>query len=141
MFETCCGFIKFYLLRSVAVCAVLLSALSYAHMALAGTPDMQISAPPPAVIVDPADVLWNQIDNIADADITSQDFIEGSFDIYDTRAADDFLVPDGVSWSVRTVRVIGMFDATPDPPDSLDVLFYRDDDGLPGSVIRSCRFE
>ena len=100
MFETCCGFIKFYLLRSVVVCAVLLSALSYSHMAMAGTPDMQISAPPPAVIVDPEEVLWNQLDNIADADITSQDFMEGSFDIYDTRADDDFLVPDGVSWSV-----------------------------------------
>jgi hypothetical protein len=141
MFETCRGSIKYYLLRSFAVCAVLLSALSYTHMALAVSPDMQISAPPPAVIIDPEDVLWDQTDNIADMDITSQDFIESAFDIYDTRAADDFLVPDGVYWSVRTVRVIGMFDMTVDPPDSLDVLFYRDDDGLPGSVIGTCRFE
>jgi len=131
-----CNFVVYSCVFLVLVTLAIFSSKSYA-----GIPDMQISAPPPADIIVPDDILWDQTDNIADADITSQDFIEGNFDIYDTRAADDFLVPDGVSWSVRTVRVIGMFDVTPDPPDSLDVLFYRDVDGLPGPVIGTCRFE
>lgn len=134
---------KINLLKSFSILSAILAALTYSHVALAIGPDMQLSAPPPAVIIEPEDVLWDQTADVSDTDITSQDFIDGGgvFDIYDTRAADDFLVPDGFRWSIRTVRVLGMFDTTPDPPQSLDVLFYWDDDGLPGEVIESCRFE
>jgi len=87
-------------------------------------------------------VLWDQSDNSSDADIVSQDFIDdGVFDVFDARAADDFLVPDGFLWSVETVKVFGTFDKdVPDVVQSLDVVFFADEGGFPGKLVRGCSY-
>jgi hypothetical protein len=98
---------------------------------------------PPAVSVPP-DTLWDQSDNISTSDITSQDFTDGggSLNQFDSRAADDFLVPDGFFWVIDTVRVFGVFDdSTPEIVDTIDVDFYVDDEGLPGRLVSECVFD
>jgi hypothetical protein len=98
---------------------------------------------PPAVSVPP-NTLWDQSDNISSSDIASQDFTDGggSFDRYDSRAADDFQVPEGFFWVIDTVRVFGVFDDnTPEIIDTLDVDFYIDNDGVPGHLVADCVYD
>lgn len=86
-------------------------------------------------------VLWDQSDNKSDTDIVSQDFIDLIFDTFDSRAGDDFLVPEGFGWSVESVKVFGTFDgAAPDTIQSLDVVFYRDEAELPGAIVSDCNY-
>ena len=87
------------------------------------------------------DVLWDQTDNASDSDIVSMDFIDVIFDTFDARAADDFLVPEGLQWSVETVKVFGTFDGSiPDAIQSLDVVFFTDEGGFPGEIVNGCNF-
>ncbi|HSC35055.1 MAG TPA: IPTL-CTERM sorting domain-containing protein [Thermodesulfobacteriota bacterium] len=103
---------------------------------------MENTDTPPAVSV-PTDTLWDQSDNISSSDISSQDFTDGGgLDQFDSRAADDFLVPEGFFWIIDTVRVFGAFDDTPpDLIDSVDVDFYVDRDGLPGQLVAQCIYD
>lgn len=88
-------------------------------------------------------MLWDQSDNPSDTHVVSQDFVDGvPFDQFDTRAADDFLVPDGFLWLIDTVKVFGTFDgAAPNNLQSLDVDFYKDEGGLPGDLVPTCVFD
>ncbi len=97
----------------------------------------------PPVVSVPPDTLWDQTANISSADISSQDFTDGGgLDQFDSRAADDFLVPQGFFWVIDTVRVFGAFDDnTPEIIDTVDVDFYVDRDGLPGHMITDCAFD
>ncbi|HVY55806.1 MAG TPA: hypothetical protein VHC46_08635, partial [Thermodesulfobacteriota bacterium] len=104
---------------------------------------MEDNGTPPAVSAPP-DVLWDQTAGISSADISSQDFTDGGgqLDHYDTRAADDFLVPDGFYWIIDDIRAFGAFDdTTPDLIDSLDIYFFEDRDGLPGVEIKKCVYK
>lgn len=103
---------------------------------------MQDTDTPPAVSVPP-DALWDQSDNISSSDISSQDFTDGGgLDQFDSRAADDFLVPEGFFWVIDTVRVFGAFDDnTPEIIDTVDVDFYVDRDGLPGHLVTECVYD
>lgn len=96
----------------------------------------------PPVVSVPPDTLWDQTANISSANISSQDFTDGAgFDQFDSRAADDFLVPGGLFWIIDKVRVFGAFDdATPDLVDSLSVFFFTDGGGLPGSLVPGCTY-
>ncbi|MFI5322704.1 MAG: hypothetical protein ACHQ6U_04050 [Thermodesulfobacteriota bacterium] len=88
--------------------------------------------------------MWDQGNNISDADISSQDFIDGAgaFDIYDSRAADDFLVPEDVFLRVRTFITYGAFDdIEPNLVQSLDIVFLSDRGGLPGDEIPECVYK
>jgi hypothetical protein len=98
---------------------------------------------PPAVSA-PSDVLWDQTAGISSTDISSQDFTDsgGSLDHFDTRAADDFLVPDGFFWVIRTIYAFGAFDDNPpDIIDSLNIYFFADKDGLPGNEVARCVYK
>lgn len=88
------------------------------------------------------DLLWDQSDDPSDTDIVSQDFIDGApFDVFDTRAADDFLIPEGLLWLIKSVKVFGTFEgAAPDTIQSLDVVFYEDEEGFPGAIVERCNF-
>ncbi len=110
---------------------------------LAVSPLMEDIDTPPAVSVPP-DVLWDQTAGISSADISSQDFRDGggSFDHFDTRAADDFRVPEGFFWVIDNIRAFGAFDdTTPDLIDSLNIYFFADKDGLPGNEIARCVYQ
>jgi len=83
-----------------------------------------------------AAVLWSQVDDDSFTAYPSQNF-ERSFDVYDCQAADDFVVPKGEAWSVRKVRVEGVYGNGGGVAASENVTFYRSAGGAPGEEIAS----
>ena len=81
-------------------------------------------------------VLYNQNNNDSGVGIVSQDFTDagGSFDIYDSQGADDFVVNGTIGWLVQGVAVTGVYFGGTGPADSENVTFYKDAGGLPGAV-------
>ncbi|OGE21072.1 MAG: hypothetical protein A3J42_08425 [Candidatus Dadabacteria bacterium RIFCSPHIGHO2_12_FULL_53_21] len=130
-------------LKLLFICSLFNAVFFLSSGAFAVSPLMEDTDTPPAVSVPP-DTLWDQADNVSSSDISSQDFTDGggSLNQYDSRAADDFLVPEGFFWVIDTVRVFGAFDeTTPDLIDSVDVDFYVDRDGLPGHLVDKCVYD
>ncbi len=137
------GYILYPYLKLLFLCLLFNAVFFLSSGAFAISPLMEDTDAPPAVSVPP-DTLWNQSDNIASSDISSQDFTDGggSLNQYDSRAADDFLVPEGFFWVIDTVRAFGAFDeTTPDLIDSVDVVFFVDKDGLPGQLVAQCVYD
>ena len=79
-------------------------------------------------------VLYDQYDNPAAFDVTSQDF-EPAFDAFDSQGADDFVVPAGQTWSIEGVDVDGTYNGG--PAASFHVSFYADAGTLPGALACS----
>ena len=85
----------------------------------------------------PQIVLYDQYDNARfgfPIDIVSQDF-EAAFNTYDCFAADDFVVPGGLTWNITEVDVLGEFDVS--SAESFNVYFYQDSASLPGMLVES----
>lgn len=78
--------------------------------------------------------LYSQNDNDGGTGVTSQNF-EASFDIYDNSGADDFKVPAGFVWKVKSVDVTGVYYNGSGPAASEHVTFYKDASGLPGAAV------
>ena len=76
--------------------------------------------------------LYDQTDSPSGANITSQDF-EPGFDLFDAQAADDFVVPSGVFWSVEEVFIPGTY--TGGPAAAVNLTFYADGGGGPLGVV------
>ncbi len=136
-------YILYPYLKLLFICSLFNAVFFLSSGAFAISPLMEDADTPPAVSVPP-DTLWDQSDNISSSDISSQDFTDGggAFDQYDSRAADDFLVPEGLYWVVNTVRVFGAFDdSTPDLINSVDVVFFADNEGLPGQLVTQCVYD
>lgn len=137
------GYILYPYLKLLFLCLLFNAVFFLSSGAFAISPLMEDTDAPPAVSVPP-DTLWDQSDNISSSDISSQDFTDGggSLNQYDSRAADDFLVPEGFFWVIDTVRAFGAFDeTTPDLIDSVDVVFFLDKDGLPGQLVAQCVYD
>jgi len=81
--------------------------------------------------------LYDQSGNDNGIAVVSQNF-ESSFDIYDSQAADDFIVPSGQSWLVGEIDVTGQYFNGPGPADSVNVYFFKNKGGHPGRLIHSC---
>jgi hypothetical protein len=79
-------------------------------------------------------VLYDQYDNPAAFDVTSQDF-EVGFDTFDSQGADDFAVPAGQTWSIEGVDVDGTYNGG--PAASFNVFFYVNSGTLPGVLVCS----
>jgi subtilisin-like proprotein convertase family protein len=82
----------------------------------------------------PLAVLYDQNDNATASDVTSQDF-ETALDAFDDEAADDFVVPPGHVWSIDSVFVDGEY--TVGPAAAVNLTFFADDSGVPGSTACS----
>ena len=82
----------------------------------------------------PLAVLYDQTDNAGTNGFPSQNF-EAINNAYDNAGADDFTVPitDGV-WSIEAVDILGSYSGL-GPLASVDVVFYADDAGLPGTAV------
>jgi hypothetical protein len=117
-----------YKFKSLALAAAL--ALSGAAMA---APSKSVSGKAAVLPVTAQAVLYSQLANDSLNGITSQDF-EATFDAYDNRAADDFVVPAGVKWKVTEVTFPGQYSAG-GPLASANVTFYKDKAGKPGKVV------
>ena len=85
----------------------------------------------------PLAVLYDQTDNQGANSVTSQDF-EAGFDTYDDQAADDFVIPAGDgSWTIEQVDVAGAYFNGTGPAPAVNVFFYVDAAGLPGTEVYS----
>lgn len=58
---------------------------------------------------------------------------------FDVQAADDFIVPDGKIWDVKEVYAYGWYgaDSTQAPSDDVNVFFYADNNGKPGTEMKA----
>jgi hypothetical protein len=81
-------------------------------------------------------LLYSQYDDDQGTAISSQNF-DSDFDPYDDAGADDFTVPGGHVWRIKEVDVAGTYHGTGGPAPSENVSFYTDDNGLPGTLIKS----
>lgn len=85
----------------------------------------------------PAHLLYSQNSNFGSA-IQSMNFTDGSYSsLYDTAAADDFVIPAGRSWTITKVDAPGLFYNGSGPATSVVVTFYADAKGKPGNVKAS----
>ena len=93
----------------------------------------------PALMAEPANlhrfpatvgVLYDQNSNFGEA-IVSQNFVSGDFMIYNSAAADDFVVPANHKWDVTEVDVTGAYFNGSGPAESEVVTFYTDRKGYP----------
>ncbi len=128
-------------IRLIVMCSLIGASFFLSSSEKAAGQLMESIDTPPVVSVPP-DILWDQTANISSSNISSQDFTDGGgLDQFDTRAADDFLVPADLFWIIDNVRVFGAFDdTTPDLIDSLNVFFFTDGGGLPGSPVPGCTY-
>jgi len=128
-------------LAPALVCA-LLGANAVAQSADAGMPTassgkrpvhVPAAAPlsPSAPIVFP--VLYTQADNDSGVGVVSQDF-ETANDVYDSEGADDFVVPDGVTWAVMSVTANGVYFNGAGPAPAVNLTIFADNAGVPGAV-------
>ncbi len=81
-------------------------------------------------------VLYDQYDTIGTSIITSQDF-EAINDSFDTEAADDFIVPTGVSWTLSTLIVGGGYYNGFGPANTVNVKIYTDKNHKPKNLVYS----
>jgi hypothetical protein len=78
-------------------------------------------------------ILYEQMANAGTNSLTSQNF-EASLDIYDNQGADDFIVPVGETWSIESVDVLGVYYNGTGPAVSVNVWFYNNSSGFPGTA-------
>ena len=80
----------------------------------------------------PLAVLYNQNSNFGEP-VTSQNF-STSFAVYDSAAADDFVIPAGHKWHVTEVDVTGMYFNGSGPATSEILTFYTNKNNRPATV-------
>jgi hypothetical protein len=78
-------------------------------------------------------VLYDQTAGAGTNSLTSQNF-EASFDAYDNQGADDFVVP-APGWSIDLVENLGVYYNGTGPANSVNVFFYNNSGGLPGTLV------
>lgn len=120
----------------VLVAVISISAESNAQVSSA-------EGPIPVGVEQFTQVLWDQVGNPDGTGIASQNFTDpgGAFDAFDSRGADDFEVPGATGWNIETVMVVGFFfNNNVGPTESVNVVFFTDNGGLPGSVVPGCEY-
>lgn len=91
-----------------------------------------VPAPLPAPVG--GEVLYDQTGDPDDENFPSQTF-EEAYGAFNSQGADDFVVPEGVTWNVAQVDVLGRYGEDQGPASVVGVYFYADDSGRPGDVI------
>ena len=95
------------------------------------------SVPNPVAAPRGGVVLYDQTDNLSGDSFPSQNFQE-SWDDRDCQGADDFVVPDGETWEVAQVDVIGAYRADQqNPVETANLYLYADASGAVGAEIEA----
>ena len=82
-------------------------------------------------------VLYEQMVSFGTNSFNSQNY-ETVYDIYDNQAADNFVIPVGdESWTIESLEVLGTYYNGSGPANSINVFFYNDNAGLPGTLLES----
>jgi hypothetical protein len=87
-----------------------------------------------------AKLLYNQNSNGDGDAVGSQNFTSGKFPSSDDAGADDFVVPKKTKWKITEVDVTGYYYNGTGPAASLNVIFYKDDHGVPGKAVKKGTF-
>ncbi len=95
-----------------------------------------VNSPLPAGMTFP--LLLDQTNNASGNGAPDQDF-EPAYDIYDAEGADDFVVTDPAGWTIQGVMTPGTQSAM-GTAASVDIIFYSDSGGLPGTPVAGCSF-
>ncbi|MEI9932719.1 MAG: hypothetical protein WDM89_19845 [Rhizomicrobium sp.] len=78
--------------------------------------------------------LYDQNGNPSGVAVVSDNF-ESDFDSYDDEGADDFVVPDGVTWTINQIDVTGVYFDGQGAADSENVFFYKNKKNKPGKLV------
>jgi hypothetical protein len=85
--------------------------------------------------------VFNQLGPLGYGYIASQEFTDPALMPNTSFAADDFVVPAGETWSVSYVDIVGAyFEWSGNPVYALNLMFYNDNNGMPGEVIHELAF-
>jgi len=143
-------YVNNFSLKLISACLVFFYVFFVSSLSLAVNPDLETTFTPPAIVPVTENVLWDQLDNPFGLAVSSQAYTDGGgiFDMYDARAADDFLVPDEVYWSIQTIRVFGTYRNPPVSLQSIDIVFFTnkkdpsdDNNALPGEPVHMCVYK
>lgn len=85
-------------------------------------------------LASPKRVLYNQNSNDAGGYVASDCFTTSSTPCFQA-AADDFIVPTGKHWKIGEVDVTGVYYQGNSSATSVNVVFYEDNNGLPGNPV------
>lgn len=87
----------------------------------------------PAMLAPVEVVLYDQMSTPGTNSLNSQNF-ETANDGFDNQGADDFIVPAGETWNIESIDILGIYYNGVGPAASVNVWFYNDQAGLPGST-------
>ncbi|MGH8058562.1 MAG: hypothetical protein ACREOH_15200, partial [Candidatus Entotheonellia bacterium] len=106
-----------------------------------GSAAAQGTAPDEAALQAPAAVLYDQINNASTRAVTAQNF-EAGLNTFDSEAADDFVVPSGLLWTITSVEVLGRYEgASARVASSANVRFYNHSGAsLPNTLVYDASF-
>ena len=90
-----------------------------------------------AVVSTSSILLWSQTTGLIGNGAPSQRFPDLSDNV--GQSADDFEVPAGESWLIRTIRTQGIFGGGASV-NQVEVTFYEDDNGKPGNIVSGCDY-
>ena len=93
---------------------------------------------PPIAFPKVSKVLWDQNSNYIYPAVNSDDY--SSTSSLDDQGADDFVIPKGKTWRITEVDVTGTYFQGSGPANFENIVFYRDNMGVPGKPIRNGRF-
>jgi hypothetical protein len=89
----------------------------------------------PAIAADEI-LLYGQTAPLGDGGPPSSHYIHSQpMTIFDSQAADDFVVPAGETWSISRLVFDGEYRSLPGPAASLDLALYADQAGQPGAAL------
>ncbi|MBI9034230.1 MAG: carboxypeptidase regulatory-like domain-containing protein [Bacteroidales bacterium] len=83
------------------------------------------------------DVIYNQMGAVGSGWISAMEMTNSADKTKTSFAADDFIVPEGETWDVSYMKLIGGYPDSENTSDTLHVFFYENDNGIPGDVIYS----
>jgi hypothetical protein len=92
----------------------------------------------PSQVVNGAVILYSQNSNDGGVAINSENYTSSFCTNYCDAAADDFVVPSGHTWKITEVDVSGVYYNLSGPANSENVIFYKNNNGQPGSPAAEC---
>ncbi len=82
------------------------------------------------------DMLYDQISGAGTAWIISAEYTNSADKIETSFSAEDFIVPEGETWNIAHVSVLGSYaDAPSVTSDTVNVFIYNDDENTPGTEL------
>ena len=125
---------------SLALAVLLLASAALAQVSSQPAATARGATPPVAARALVADTLYNQLDGGGSLSglFLSENF-EAANDEADSYLADDFVVPEGASWTVGAVAVIGFYSVvdggTFTQNETFNLIIWADDGGDPGAEV------